>query len=132
MIELRILWWKAPSTKTWPVRQVNPFCKSKERCCYFFHGPIFLLLEMFVWFIYIHNIHIHFYIFQGDFKVLKLQCFKLLCGLPLSEAYSEPSQTSKMQLFDENVLNTSLIATIVCYHTVPVTVRNHQFMFLIG
>ena len=37
-----------------------------------------------------------------DFEVLKLQYFKLLCALSLSETYSELSQTSEMELFAEN------------------------------
>ena len=40
--------------------------------------------------------------FQGGFEVLKLQYFKFLCVLPLSEAYSESSKTSEMDLFVES------------------------------
>ena len=36
--------------------------------------------------------------FEG-FEVLKLQYFKFLCLLPLSEVYSEPTQTSEKELF---------------------------------
>ena len=40
--------------------------------------------------------------FQGVFEVLKLQYFKFLRVLPLSELYSEPSQTSQMEFYTEN------------------------------
>ena len=43
-----------------------------------------------------------FYIFQGDFEILKLPCFKLLCVLPLSDTYKEPTQTSEFELFPES------------------------------
>ena len=51
----------------------------------------------------IHKIYKRFYIFQGGFGVLKLQYFKLLCVLPLSETYSEPTQTSEMELSLESL-----------------------------
>ena len=41
--------------------------------------------------------YIHFYIFQRGFETLKLQYFKFLRVLPLSD----PRQTSKMELFVE-------------------------------
>ena len=40
-----------------------------------------------------------FYIFQGGFEILKLPYFKFLRVLPLSEAYSELTQTSEMEFF---------------------------------
>ena len=40
--------------------------------------------------------------FEGGFEVLKLQCFKLLRVLPLSEAYSEPSKTFEIELFGKS------------------------------
>ena len=39
------------------------------------------------------------YIFQGDFKVLKLQYFKLLCVLLLPDTYSKPNQISEKDFF---------------------------------
>ena len=48
-----------------------------------------------------YKIYKRFYDFQRDFEILKLQYINLLCVLPLSEAYSEPSQTCEMELFAE-------------------------------
>ena len=53
----------------------------------------------------IYKLYKHFYIFQESFQVFKLQCFKFQCMLPLSEAYPEPTQTSKMELFAESRLH---------------------------
>ena len=41
--------------------------------------------------------------FQRGTQVLKLQLFKLLCVVPSSEAYSEPNQTSEMDLLLKTV-----------------------------
>ena len=54
----------------------------------------FLLLGLFC---SIYKIYKRVYLFQERFEVLKLQHFKLV-----SEAYSEPSQTSEMELFAES------------------------------
>ena len=40
-----------------------------------------------------------FYIFPGGFEILKLPYIKFLRVLPLSEAYSELTQTSEMEFF---------------------------------
>ena len=42
--------------------------------------------------------------FQGVFEALELQHFKFLCMSPLSEVYSEPSQTSKTEFSTESRL----------------------------
>ena len=51
----------------------------------------------------ISKIYERFYIFLGRFWSFEItKYFKLLCVLPLSEAYSEPIQTSDMELLTES------------------------------
>ena len=44
-----------------------------------------------------YKIYKRFLVFQRGFEVLKLQYFKLLCVLSLSEPYSEPTQTFEIE-----------------------------------
>ena len=57
----------------------------------------FALFDMF-------DIYVYFYIFQGGFEVLKLQYLSFCMCAPLSEAYSESTQTSKMALYAESFI----------------------------
>ena len=50
------------------------------------------------------DIYVYFYIFQGGFEVLKLQYLSFCMCAPLSEAYSESTQTSKMVLYAESFI----------------------------
>ena len=68
----------------------------------------------------IENMYIHFYIFYGSFKVSKLQWLKVLCVLPLSEAYSQPGQTIFAKSFILDIWLGSacvpFIVIFVCYN----------------
>ena len=95
------------------MRQLNPFYKNKE-WCYFLTGSFLITnslnidlasknrlcstVDLVVSVVRIvlfniYKIYKRFYIFQGSYNILNF------CALPLSEAYSKSTQTSKMELF---------------------------------
>ena len=122
------------------VRQLNPFHKNKEGCCFFNRiifnyqiveyrhiqqreimqhcGPIFVVRVILF---SIYKIYKRFLIFQGGFQVLKLRYFKLLCqkhiqnllkDLRWSFLLKAVKSFQKKFILDIWVLNKLLIATI--------------------